>query len=270
MALIREPAVAGCFYPSDPDTLRANVRALLEEATPVPGPPPRALIVPHAGYEYSGPVAASAYAQLALHGDNITRVVLLGPAHRVPVRRLAMPGSELFRTPLGLVPVDPFIFRLLDDPGVTMNMAAHRSEHSLDVQLPFLQLVLDRFKVVPLLVGATKPETVARVIETLWDHTGTVVIVSADLSHYMDYASARKTDRRTCRAIESLEIGDIGHTQTCGSEAVRGLLAAGRRRGLNVQTLDLRNSGDTRGPRDRVVGYGAWMFVEADECRSAA
>ncbi len=270
MALIREPAVAGCFYPSDPDTLRATVRALLDEATPVPGPPPRALIVPHAGYEYSGPVAASAYAQLAPHRDTIERVVLLGPAHRVPVRRLAMPGAELFRTPLGLVPVDPFTFQLLDDPGVTMNRAAHRSEHSLEVQLPFLQLVLDRFKLIPLLVGAPKPETVARVIEALWDRPGTVVIVSADLSHYMDYRSATRMDRRTCRAIESLKISGIGHTQTCGSEAVRGLLAAGRRRGLCVRTLDLRNSGDTTGPRDRVVGYGAWMFVEEDKCRSAA
>lgn len=270
MALIREPAVAGCFYPSDPDELRTTIRALLEEASPVPGPPPRALIAPHAGYEYSGAVAATAYTQLAPHRDTITRVILLGPAHRVPVRRLAIPGSELFRTPLGLVPVDPFIFRLLDDPGVTMNMAAHRSEHSLEVQLPFLQHVLDRFKVVPLLVGAPKPETVARVIETLWARPGTVVIVSADLSHYLDYASATRMDRRTCRAIEDLENEGIGHTQTCGSEAVRGLLVACRRRGLDVKTLDLRNSGDTKGPRDRVVGYGAWMFVEEDECRSAA
>ena len=270
MSWIREPAVAGSFYPSDPDELRAEVQTLLDGAAVLPGPAPRALIVPHAGYAYSGPVAASAYSRLVPYRDDYRRVVLLGPAHRVPVNGVALPGAELFRSPLGLVPVDASAFQSLDHPAVSVNVAAHRGEHSLEVQLPFLQVVLGQFNLVPLLAGVTDPETVADVILRLWDETGTLVVVSSDLSHYLDYRTASGRDRLTCEAIESLDTACIGHTDACGSEAVKGLLLAARHLGLAARTVDLRNSGDTAGPRDRVVGFGAWTFVEGEPCRNVA
>lgn len=270
MVLIREPAVAGCFYPSDPGELRTAVQDLLDAAPVVPGPPPCALIAPHAGYVYSGPVAASAYAQLLPHRQRYRRVVLLGPAHRVPVSGLALPGVELFRTPLGLVPVGKAAFEQLGRSAVTVSWAAHRGEHCLEVQLPFLQVVLGSFRMVPLLVGATSPNTVAAAIERLWQDDETLVVVSSDLSHYLDYESARRLDDTTRDAVEALRPGGVGHVGACGCEAMKGLLQAARNTGLQATTLDLRNSGDTAGNRDRVVGYGAWVFREGASCREAA
>lgn len=270
MKWIREPAVAGSFYPSDPVELRAAVETLLDEAPASPGTPPRALIVPHAGYVYSGSVAATAYAQIRPYRETFRRVVLLGPAHRVALSGMALPGVELFRGPFGLVPLDAATYPLLDFPGVIVSHEAHRLEHALEVQLPFLQLVLGAFTLVPLVVGVCDPGLVADVIDRLWSAPGTLVVVSSDLSHYLDYAEAKQRDRHTRRAIEGLDDAAINHADACGCESVKGLLVAARRAGLKARTLDVRNSGDTAGTPRHVVGYGAWMFLEDEPCDQAA
>jgi len=260
---VRPPAVAGTFYPADPRELQDMVRGFLQDARPVKDPPPRALIVPHAGYIYSGPVAASAYARLRERHAQIRRVVLLGPSHRVAFSGLAVSGADCFATPLGKVPLDQqAIARVLALPQVRELDEAHALEHSLEVHLPFLQTILDDFSLVPLVVGDASAEEVAEVIETLWDGPETLTVVSSDLSHYHDYNTARQLDRRTTEAIEALRYEDLDYQSACGRNPLAGLLLVARRHGLHVQTLDLRNSGDTAGPRDQVVGYGAY---EVDE-----
>jgi len=260
MSLARPPAVAGRFYPSDPPALKRMVDDYLAKAK-VDGPPPKALIAPHAGYIYSGLVAATAYAPLVAARETISQVVLLGPAHRVFVRGLAASSAERFETPLGTVPLDrAAIDRTLTLPQVSISDAAHAEEHSLEVQLPFLQVVLDEFKLVPFVVGDASPEEVAEVLELLWSGPETLIVVSSDLSHYHDYATAHRLDTATSKAIEGLHPEDIGYDQACGRQPVNGLLELARRRGLRAKTLDLRNSGDTSGPRDQVVGYGAYVF----------
>ncbi len=260
METVRPPAVAGTFYPAEPHTLRRMVDGFLEQGQ-AEGEPPKAMIVPHAGYVYSGPVAASAYARLRPHARTISRVVLLGPSHRVAFRGIAAPEADWFETPLGRVRIDQeAIDGLLDLPWVQRSDQAHALEHSLEVHLPFLQEVLEDFALVPLVVGDAQPEQVAQVIERLWGGPETLIVVSSDLSHYLDYDSARAIDERTSRAIEGLRPGDIGFDQACGALPVRGLLQVARRRGLRGRTIDLRNSGDTAGPRDQVVGYGAYVF----------
>lgn len=262
----RPAAVAGAFYPGQSETLAMEVNALLKDAErradALAFPAPKGLIVPHAGYIYSGPVAASAYARLAPVRKNIRRVVLLGPTHRVPVRGLALPGAENFATPLGLVPVDQeageAIARL---PQVVESRHAHAWEHSLEVQLPFLQTALEGFSLVPLAVGEATPEEVAQVLETLWGGPETLIVVSSDLSHYLPYSAAKQVDAETAQAILALR-QDITHEQACGATPVDGFLLAAQRRGLRGHLLDLRNSGDTAGDRSRVVGYGAFAFVE--------
>ena len=266
----RKPAVAGSFYPSDSGVLRTTVETLLAEATGQHGGAPLALIAPHAGYIYSGPVAASAYACLHAFRERYRRVVLLGPAHRVALRGIALPDVEAFETPLGAIPLDRAAMDELDDPEVDFDDAAHRREHSLEVQLPFLQVVLDHFSLLPLLVGATTPKAVARVIDRLWTPPDTLVVVSSDLSHYLPYAEARRRDSATCRAIEALDGGALHSHDACGAAPLRGLLLAARRRGLTARTLDLRNSGDTAGDRAQVVGYGAWILTEDETCANAA
>jgi AmmeMemoRadiSam system protein B len=265
----RKPAVAGSFYPSDPGVLRTTVETLLEGAPAPDGLAPRALVAPHAGYIYSGPVAAAAYANLIPFRDRYRRVVLLGPAHRALVHGIARPGVAVFDTPLGDVPLDRASLDALDDPAVSVDDEAHRAEHSLEVQLPFLQVVLERFDLVPLLVGAARPEAVARVIDRLWDGPRTLIVVSSDLSHYLPYAEARRRDRATCRAIEALEGDALEGHDACGAAPLKGLLLVAARRGLRVRTVDLRNSGDTAGDRARVVGYGAWVFTEEAACAAA-
>jgi AmmeMemoRadiSam system protein B len=261
MKHIRPPAVAGTFYPDDPERLTRQVRSLLAAAE-APAMRPKALIAPHAGYVYSGPVAASAYKALASCRDQIGRVVLLGPCHRVPVHGLAAPESEAFATPLGDVPLDSeALARIGALPQVTVSEAAHAEEHSLEVQLPFLQLSLGSFRLVPLVVGDATPDEVAEVLELLWGGPETLIVVSSDLSHYYDYATARRLDANTCRAIETLHPEALDHESACGRHPVRGLLVAAGRKGLAAHTLDLRSSGDTAGPRDQVVGYGAWLFA---------
>lgn len=260
---IRPPAVAGMFYPDDPDMLRDQVLALLR-AAPAAGPPPKAVIVPHAGYIYSGPIAASAYARIAKARANIRRVVLLGPAHRVAFNGIAASSSTAFTTPLGNVPVDQQALRLIDDlPQVRVFDTAHAAEHSLEVQLPFLQLALDDFKLVPLVVGDATPEQVDEVLERLWGGAETLIVISSDLSHYHDYDSAQRLDQATSRAIEALREQDIDYDHACGRIPVNGLLQTARHHGLRARTVDLRNSGDTAGGRDRVVGYGAYVFESA-------
>ena len=259
MNIDRAPSVAGLFYPADPAVLRRQVETLMASVAPGPETHPKALIAPHAGYQYSGPIAASAYAQLAPIASRIRRVVLLGPAHRLPFRGLAYPAADRLLTPLGAVKLDREALAGLSDlPQVKRLDAAFDGEHCLEVHLPFLQTLLGDFRVVPLIVGAVAPEAVADVLERLWGGDETLIVISSDLSHYLDYASAVRVDRDTTRAIEHLEPESLDHQGACGATPVAGLLLAARRRGLTVRTLDLRNSGDTAGPRDQVVGYGAY------------
>ena len=261
MTVVREPAVAGQFYPEDPGELRALVNRFIEDADCKEEAAPKALIAPHAGLIYSGPIAASAYAQLAQARDQIQRIVLLGPSHRVPFRGLALSSAGQFRTPLGDIPLDPDAAASLDDlPQVQVLDLAHAQEHSLEVQLPFLQRVLGDFSIVPIVVGEVRPQAVAKLLELVWGGPETLIVISSDLSHYLDYDTARAQDSTTCRRIEQLDTR-IDQDDACGATPVRGLLLAAKRRGMTVKTLDLCNSGDTGGDRDFVVGYGAWMFT---------
>jgi MEMO1 family protein len=262
---VRPAAVAGMFYPGSPAALAESIRACFADAArpaSVVGAVPKAVIVPHAGYIYSGPTAACAYARLAAARKTIRRVVLFGPTHRVPVRGLALPTMQGFATPLGTVAVDRRAAQLaLTLPQVRENDAAHALEHSLEVQLPFLQTVLEEFQIVPLAVGDATADEVAAVIDRLWGGTETLIVISSDLSHYHRYAEARAIDRGTAGAI--LALGpEIDHEQACGATPVNGLLLSARRRHLEVELLDLRNSGDTAGEKSRVVGYGSFAFSE--------
>ncbi len=262
MAQIREPAVAGMFYPDDPLLLQQQIEGFLAREAPA-SYRPKALVVPHAGYIYSGPVAASAYALLPPYRDSIERVMLLGPAHRVPFTGIAASSAQYFATPLGMMRVDQEAMdRVLVKPQVRVLDEAHKDEHSLEVQLPFLQTVLNEdVGLVPLLVGDAHPRDVADVIETLWGGPETLIVVSSDLSHYHDYHTAQHLDQATSMAIEQLNPEAIDYPQACGRTPLNGLLYAARNHKLRAKTLDLRNSGDTAGSRDRVVGYGAYAFA---------
>jgi MEMO1 family protein len=257
----RPPAVAGAFYPRDPGRLQKQVLDLLAETTVSPNVAPKALIAPHAGYDYSGRVAAAAFATLRDRRVSITRVVLIGPAHSVYVRGIAVPTVDAFVTPVGSVPVDTEALSTIDDlQFVTRNDAPHAPEHSLEVELPFLQTVLSSFKVVPLVVGDAHPQDVAHVLRRLWGGKVTLIVVSSDLSHYHNYETARRLDLETAAAIEHGNWASLGPNQACGCLAVAGLLIETERRGLKARRLELCNSGDTAGSRDQVVGYGAWLF----------
>lgn len=261
MSSSRPPAVAGRFYPGEEATLRNEVRALLAQAPPgAEGEWPKVVIAPHAGYVYSGPVAATAYNRLQPARGTVTRVVLLGPAHFIPVRAIATTSFDSWRTPLGEVPIDSEARAIaLTLPGVVVDDEAHTPEHSLEVHLPFLQEVLGEFSLVPFAVGEASPDVVAGLIDALWGGDDTVVVVSSDLSHYHDYATAQRLDEATARAIEGLAPEAVRPDSACGVFPVRGLLVSAKHRGLRLATIDLRNSGDTAGPRDRVVGYGAFV-----------
>ena len=267
MSKARGPAVAGSFYPADPAELEAAVAGYLDEArrglpASERGDAPKAVIAPHAGYVYSGPIAASVYARVEALRAQVRRVVLLGPCHREPIQGLALPDADAFATPLGEVPVDrEAVEALLRLPQVALADRAHEGEHSLEVQLPFLQRVLERFSLVPLAVGAATPEETCEVLESVWGGAETLIVISSDLSHYHDYATARELDAATSRAIEALDPAGLGPESACGRVPARGLLLAARRHGLSGRTVDLRNSGDTAGPRGEVVGYGAYVFA---------
>jgi AmmeMemoRadiSam system protein B len=248
------------FYPDDPGELRQTVEHALAAVSDVGGPGPKAIVAPHAGYIYSGPVAASAYARLAAASDTIHRVILLGPSHRVALEGLAVPTVDAMQTPLGIIPVDADAReRVLELRGVMESDAAHALEHSLEVHLPFLQLVLGEFTVLPIVVGYTTPETVAAVLDEVWGGDETLIVVSTDLSHYHDHATATRLDAATAAAIEQGHLASIGDRDACGAYPLRGLLLAADRRGMRAHVVDLRNSGDTAGPHDRVVGYGAFV-----------
>jgi len=260
----RPPAVAGRFYPGDPVELRRVIERLLDEVEPDDAPPPRAVIAPHAGYDYSGPIAASACARFAPDRDIIKRIVLIGPSHHLAFKGVAASSAEGFATPLGVVPVDTeAVRRICALPQVTILDEAHAGEHSLEAHLPFLQVVLRDFKIVPLAVGEATDREAAEVLDALWGGPETRCIISSDLSHYHDYATARELDCATSRAIEQLRPEAIADDQACGCIPVRGLLREARKRGLRARTVDLRNSGDTAGPRGQVVGYGAFVFEES-------
>ena len=260
----RPTAVAGLFYPDDPVILRrALARYLDTEGGMEPAPAPsgfKALIVPHAGYDYSGPVAGKVYRQLRQRADSISRVVLLGPSHRVPLRGMAIPSSTCFATPLGPVRLDQSALATVAGlPGVVVDDRAHAMEHSLEVQLPFLKAVLGDFELVPIVIGLCEGESVASLLEALWGGDETLIVVSSDLSHYHDWEEARNWDDRTARHVLKLEPVLDGE-DACGCYAINGLLLACRRHGLNGSLIALANSGDTAGGRDRVVGYGAFGF----------
>jgi hypothetical protein len=262
MATVRPPAVAGMFYPADPRVLRSSIDSMLSAVRLQPLRP-KALIVPHAGYVYSGPVAASAYAMLRPLSRDIHRVILFGPAHRVPVAGLAAPAASAFTTPLGQVPVDTAaITAAAMLPQVQISELAHAEEHSLEVQLPFLQSVLEDFVVAPFVVGGASGMQVAEVMELLWGGPETLIVVSSDLSHYLPYKAAQQVDDATADSV--LHMRPLAHhEQACGAAAINGLTEAARRRHLSPELLDLRNSGDTAGDRSRVVGYAAFAFTEA-------
>ena len=264
MSAIRRPAVAGQFYPGESGRLRRQVCDYLDAVGDVVGQPPKAVIAPHAGYIYSGPIAGTAYAHLARTNGRVRRVILLGPAHWASVPGLAASSAEAFATPLGAVPIERSVqAQVMDLQQVQVADQAHEREHCLEVQLPFLQVIFDDFSVVPLAVGAATAAEVAEVIELLWGGPETVIVISSDLSHYNDYETAVELDKATARAIEGLHV--VSEGQACGRRAINGLLLLARKRGLSASTVDLRNSGDTAGPRDRVVGYGAFVFCQKED-----
>lgn len=260
MSLVRHPAVAGAFYPAEPEKLQSMIDGYLQQAK-ASFPAPKAMIVPHAGYIYSGPVAASAYARLKAVHDKISRVVLLGPSHRVGFKGLAVSHAEFFKTPLGDIPLDTVcIEKLLAFPFVEYLDQAHYLEHSLEVQLPFLQTVLDDFTMIPIVAGDCSAEEVGQVLEQFYGQDDTLIVISSDLSHYHDYATAQRLDKETSEKIESLDYRQLDYGSACGRVPVRGLMALAEKKSLKIKTIDLRNSGDTAGDKRRVVGYGAYVI----------
>ena len=261
----RPSAVAGTFYPFPRQALEKEVNLLLEQARSASmGVTPKAIIVPHAGYIYSGQTAAVAYASLSALKNKITRVVLLGPVHRVPVRGLALPDSDAFETPMGKIEVDQTAIEAISGmPQVVVSSAAHVLEHSLEVQLPFLQSVLGEFKLVPLAVGDATAAEVAAVLDKLWGGEETLIVISSDLSHFLPYHVAQSVDQETVQSILDLH-GPISHEQACGGTPINGFLLSAERHHLRPQLLDYRNSGDTAGDKSRVVGYASFAFMEDD------
>lgn len=267
MHTIRRPAVAGAFYPANRQVLADEIEAMLDAAgaendQSIAQTPPKAIVVPHAGYIYSGQTAATAYSRLAAARQTIRRVILLGPVHHVPVRGLALPGVDAFATPLGTIALDQAAIALLAGmKQVVVSHAAHAQEHSLEVQLPFLQSVLEDFKLVPLAVGDATPAEVAQVLDVLWGGPETLIVVSSDLSHYLPYATAKAADQQTVQTILGMN-ASLTHNQACGGTPVNGLLVAAGRHHLRPRLLDLCNSGDTAGDKGRVVGYASFLFTK--------
>lgn len=260
MNQIRQPAVAGMFYSSDKQSLKADIQQYLQQAKTEHNIIPKAIIVPHAGYIYSGSVAASAYKYIVPLKDKINRVVLLGPSHRVAFTGLAVPESDVFNTPLGDIPIDQKgVQSVLELSQVSISEQAHREEHSLEVQLPFLQEILGDFSLVPLVVGDAERHEVAEVIEKLWGDEHTLIIISTDLSHFHEYKEAQTIDKATSDAIINLKSEHIQYEDACGRNGLKGMLTVAEEKNLSIDLLDLRNSGDTAGDKSRVVGYGAYV-----------
>jgi len=261
MASIQPPAVAGLFYPNNPDELRSQVLTFLDEGRAGRIEKPKALIAPHAGYIYSGATAGHAYAQLQSVADTIQHVVILAPSHHLAFPGIGYSSAEQFQTPLGNLKVNHNAISLISTlPQVHQIDEAFEKEHSLEVQLPFLQMALGEIQITPLLVSDADAPEVAEVLEQLWGGDETLIVISSDLSHYLDYKNAQKTDQEATRAIEQLEPQALTYHHACGRTPVSGLLIAAHKHHLNVTTLDLRNSGDTAGSHDQVVGYGAYAF----------
>lgn len=256
----RQPAVAGTFYPANPQELHQILDQFLCDAE-IGNKVPKAIIVPHAGYIYSGPVAATAYARLIKAHDLITRVVIIGPSHRVGFKGLAVSSAETFSTPLGTVAVDlKAVKSILKLPFVEYNEPAHAHEHSLEVHLPFLQETLDSFTIIPIVAGEASPAQVSQVLDALWGGDETLIVISSDLSHYHDYATCQKLDKETSIIIENLQYERLAFDSACGKVPVSGLLKLAKEKSLSIKTIDLRNSGDTAGDKSRVVGYGAYVI----------
>ncbi len=266
MTTVREPAVAGRFYPADPEELSAAVQEYLRAAETAAGEPthasfPKAIIAPHAGYVYSAPIAASVYARLRSGRETVRRVIIIGPAHRVAVEGLALPQSTAFATPLGEVPVDAAAADSIAGlECVELMEAAHDFEHTVEVHLPFLQEVLEAFSIVPLVGGDATAAQMNEVLDTLWGGAETVIVISSDLSHFHDYDTAVQLGGKTSSAIEALDHEVIGREQACGRIPIQGLLMAASKREMRAHVIDVRNSGDTAGNRGEVVGYGAYAF----------
>jgi hypothetical protein len=262
MGKIRKPAVAGTFYPDDESQLKKLILNYLRSDKPGPNPP-KAVIVPHAGYIYSGSIAGTAYDLIARTCKYVRRVVLIGPSHFVPISGIALSTADAFETPLGNIPIDKKAYqKITEEDGVLYSDQAHKEEHSLEVQLPFLQMVLGDFTLVPLAVGCIEEEKVANVLELLWGGPETLIVVSSDLSHFSNYEVAKKIDQVTAQAIETLKPENVQHSEACGAYGIRGFLKAAQAHHMKAETLDLRNSGDTAGDKDRVVGYGSFAFNE--------
>jgi len=262
MKAVRQPAVAGQFYPNDAQELRNSVDQFLAQANST-GPAPKALIIPHAAHRYSGPVAASAYHLLKPKRDTITRVVLLGPSHRVPMQGLATSSACSFASPLGEVMLDHSVInQLFQFPQVRERDVAHIEEHSIEVHLPFLQAILGNFKLLPLVIGDATPTEVSEVLEDVWGGEETVIIISSDLSHYQSYEKSVLMDQATTEAIVNLNVGKIRHADACGCNPINGLLKVAAKKQMTAKLIDQRNSGDTAGPLEQVVGYGAYGFIE--------
>jgi hypothetical protein len=261
MTNIRKPNVAGQFYPEQTKALVEMINKFLSEAKHVVLPEqPKAIIVPHAGYIYSGTVAATIYAALSQYKDIINNVILLGPTHRMTFKGVAATMVDCFETPLGSIPVVHNWRNTLTSSVVNVNETAYEMEHSIEIQLPFLQVVLDKFELLPFVVGDEDFIAVADIIDSLWGKEDTLVVVSSDLSHYKDYNTAQELDALTSQAIVNLTPLEIKHEQACGLIPIQGLLQAAKNRKMKVRALDVRNSGDTAGSKDSVVGYGAFCF----------
>lgn len=260
MANLRPAAVAGAFYPSHEEDLARTVCALLDAAPMPPRGLPKAIIVPHAGYRYSGPIAATAYRTLQTNRERIARVILLAPAHRVALRGLALPQANGFATPLGSVQVDQAAYAVVRSlPRVTVNDLPHASEHALEVQLPFLQTVLNEFTFLPLVVGEASAEEIANVLEKVWGGEETLIVISSDLSHYLPYTTAQRRDKATISKVLAMK-PELDYEDACGARPLNGFVLAAQRHGLVPTLLDLRNSGDTAGDKNQVVGYAALAF----------
>lgn len=264
MAIIRPPAVAGMFYPDNPDILRDMIEQDLAQVTSTSvATVPKVLIVPHAGYIYSGSIVANAFVLLKPYRKLIKRVIIIGPSHRVGFNGVAISSADAFDTPLGVIPVDKEAqAKLSEMAGVHIIDQAHAAEHSLEVQLPFLQYILDKFTIIPIVAGDADPQLIAKIIKTLWGGSESLIVISSDLSHFHQYQAAQQLDQATSQAILDLNVNEIDSQHACGCVGIKGLLTFAHRHPLEASMIDLKNSGDTAGTKDSVVGYGAYLFTE--------
>ncbi len=263
MNIVRTPAVSGSFYPEEAEALQKMLKTFMQQTLVSIVPVPKAVIVPHAGYIYSGLSAAHLYTQLIPARQTIKKVVLMGPSHHVSFKGIAGTHMTHFATPLGNIAVDQSaLYEISTLAQISIIEQAHAQEHSLEVQLPFLQEILEDFSIIPLVVGEASAEQVSLVLDKLWGGQETLIVISSDLSHYLDYKTAQVMDQQTTDAIENLRPEDIHYQHACGRVPINGLLHLARSKKMKVTTVDLRNSGDTAGSKNQVVGYGAYAFNE--------